>query len=411
MIDGPILENEAAWKRRFRLPPYGIQFASGKPDHVLVSSNESGMFELYAYDISSKKMRQATKRSSGTVYGTISPDGNHIYYVDDKEGNETGHVVRVPFDRNSPPLDMTPTLPEYTLVEPYVDGTSSHLGLTVPGPEGFDSYTLKISGEVVGEPRLIRRMKKTSSGPLYSQDGTICVVWSADRFGGLDFTTIAFQTETGKQLGELADESSRVEPVSFSPIAGDQRVLATSNVSGMMRPLIWDPVNGSRTDLDLPGVEGEVAGMGWSPDAKDVLLNQTYKATTNLWTYNLETRKTTRVPHAEGSISAAQFQTSNVILFAWQDSVHPTQLMSVDLRGRSTRILLAPKNVPSSRPWRSVSFKSSDDQVIQAWLATPEGPGRFQRSLTRMAVRPGPSSTHSILEVRSGWIMDSHSYP
>ncbi len=338
------------------------------------------MFELYAYDARTGKMRRATNRPSGTFYGIISPDGSHIYYVNDKEGNETGHIVRVPFEEiSNSPQDMTPTMPEYTLVQPYVDGTSSHLGLTVPGSEGFDSFIVKLSGNSVDGPRLIRRGKKASDGPMFSHDGSTSVIWSADRFGGLDFTLIAFDTKSGRQLSELADDSSRIEPSAFSPINGDQRILATSNVTGMMRPLVWDPTKDTRNDLNLPGLEGEVVGLGWSPNAKQALLSQTYKATTTLWTYDLESRKTTRVLHPEGYISAAQFQTNDVILFAWQDSVNPTQLMTIDMGERRPhpRSLLGPKNVPKSRPWRSISFQSSDGQLIQAWLATPEGLGPF----------------------------------
>ena len=374
----PLLNNDAPWKKRFRLPRISIQIASYNPRNALVISNESGKYELYAYDIHSDSLRQATHRPSGTVYGMISPDGRHIYYLDDKEGNETGHIVRVPFEGGAP-YDMTPTMPYYTLVSPSVDGRSSHMGITVPGPEGFDSYVVNIGGTEPQNPKRICRNKKASSGPLFSYDGEVSLVVSAERYGGLDFTMTSFDTESGATMHELADESSRVEPAEFSPLPGDQRVLAMSNRSGIMRPLIWDSRSGTRTDLDVDDIEGDLVGMGWSPNAKQVLLCQTNRATTRLWTYDLALSKASKVMHPEGTVITACFRSNDSVLLSWQDSVSPTQLLAVDLHDPSARprSCLSPKDVPKSRPWKSGSFKSSDGEEIQCWFATPDGHGPF----------------------------------
>lgn len=380
MLPEPILRDDAEWKRRFFLPRIHIQVARGNPNHALVTSNDSGIYELYAYDLSSNSLRRATNRPSGTIYGTISPDGRDLYYIDDKQGNETGHIVRIPFDGSGEkPQDMTPSLPEYALVQPSVDSNSSRLGLTVPGPEGFDSFVVNISGWSVGKPRIINRGRKMSFGPAFSQDGKVSVVASAERFGGQDFTLISFDTETGQRLSELADESSRIELAEFSPKRGDQRILAMSNRSKVMRPLVWDAVKGTRTDLDVSTLEGDVIALDWSPDATNVLLSQTSKGTTRLWLYDLRTSVLAKVIHPEGMVDSARFRTEGVILLAWQDSTNPNQLLELDIRGNSAhpRVMLAPKNVPKSRQFRSAYFRSSDGQEIQAWFATPEGIGPF----------------------------------
>lgn len=380
MLSEPILQNDAAWKKRFRIPRVDVQIARGNPDHVLVTSNESGTYELYAYDLPSDAFRQATHRPSGTLYGTISPDGGHIYYMDDKKGNETGHIVRVPFSGGQGDAqDMTPGIADYTLVDPFVDGTSSHMGLTIPGPDGFDSYVVDIAGEQLGKPRMINRSRKSSFGPVFSQDGKVSVVISSEKFGGLDYNLISFDTKSGARLQELADESSRVEPAEFSPTAGDQRVLGSSNRSGVMRPLIWDSVRGTRTDLDVGSLEGDIVGMGWSPDAKTVLLCQTNKATTRLWLYNLGASKLTTVMHPEGTVATACFGTDHTLLLAWQNSTSPTQLLAIDLRDPAAphRRYLVPKDVPKSRSWRSATARSSDGQEIQFWYATPSEQGPF----------------------------------
>ena len=379
MLAKPLLGDDAPWKKRFRLPRVTIQFARRSPGRALVASNQTGTYELYAYDLASDTLRQATRRPAGTIYGTISPDGSHIYYVDDKQGNESGHIVRVPFQGGAQPQDMTPELPEYTLVEPSIDGTSSHLGVTLPTQAGFDSYVVGIAGASPGKPKMINRSKKSSSGPVFSHDGSVSLVVSSERFGGLDYTMTSFDTSSGLRLHELADDSSRVEPAEFSPFAGDQRVLAMSNRTGVMRPLVWDATKGDRQDLDVGDLEGDVVGMAWSPDARRVLLCQTNRATTRLWLYELASSKVTRVSHPEGLVSDACFLGGDRLLLSWQDATHPPQLlaMPLDSPGSQPERHLEPKGVPKSLPWNSATFKSSDGQEVQCWYATPGGAGPF----------------------------------
>ncbi|HYC11648.1 MAG TPA: prolyl oligopeptidase family serine peptidase [Nitrososphaerales archaeon] len=361
------------------------------PEHVLVASNRSGISELYAYDLRTDSLRQATNRPSGTIYGMISPDGRHIYYLDDKKGNETGHLVRVPFEGGGSPKDMTPDLPEYSLVDPFVDGTGSHLGVTIPGPDGFDAYVIDTAGGSAERPRMINRSKKAAFGPVFSTSGETSVVASTERFGGQDFSLISIDTGSGRKLCELADESSRVEPSDFSPVAGDQRMLASSNGSGVMRPLLWDARRGVRTDLEVRGVEGDIEGMGWSPDAGRVLLCQTDRATTRLWVYDLNTASLSKVSHPEGAVGAACFLTDDSILMSWQDSVNPSQLLILDLKDSSAppSRRLAPGDLPKSHPWRTAHFRSSDGQEIQCWYATPDGKGPFA---TILETHGGPTA-------------------
>ena len=83
----PLLRDDADWKKRFRMPRIIIQLAHENPDHALVVSNQTGTYELYSYGLTSNVLRQVTKRPSGTIYGMISTDGRHVYYLDDKDGD------------------------------------------------------------------------------------------------------------------------------------------------------------------------------------------------------------------------------------------------------------------------------------------------------------------------------------
>jgi dipeptidyl aminopeptidase/acylaminoacyl peptidase len=54
------------------------------------------------------------------------------------------------------------------------------------------------------------------------------------------------------------------------------------------------------------------------------------------------------------------------------------QLIALDgERGALQRVVLPVRDVPPSRPWRSITFTSSDGQRIQGWLGLPDGEGPF----------------------------------
>lgn len=383
---------DAPWKKRYFVPRMLVEVARASPNRALVISNKSGIYELYAYDLLSNMLRQVTNRPSGTIFGNISPDGRNIYYLDDDQGNETGHFVRVPFEGNGKePQDLTPTLQPYSTLSCSIDDTSSHFGLTVPNPDGFDSFVVGLFGDSIQEPCKISRNSKIAEGPFFSHDGKVSILASTERYGALDFSLISYETENGQKLNEIFDESSRIDPGTFSPFSNDQRMLATSNKTGVQRPLIWDTVAGTRVDLEVQGLDGDIAAWGWSPDAKKVLLCQISRASQQLWLYELETAKLIKVNHPGGTVDSACFQSNEALLMRWQDSATPPQLISLSLIDGSPRIrvLLEPGPAPKSRRWRSVSFRSSDGQDIQGWVAVPDGAGPFP---TILETHGGPSA-------------------
>jgi Tol biopolymer transport system component len=70
-------------------------------------STQSSVCQLYAWDVPTGELRQLTDRPEGVLFGGLSPDGCYVYYLEDRQGNEIGHFVRVPFEgarhRISPP--------------------------------------------------------------------------------------------------------------------------------------------------------------------------------------------------------------------------------------------------------------------------------------------------------------------
>lgn len=387
---------EAAWKERFRVPVvrYTSLARRAKTRGVAVS-NRSGCFQLYAWDVPSARLTQLTDDPAGVGIGTISPDGRHVYHVEDRGGNEIGHWVRIPFEGGAAE-DLTPDLPPYSCWSQDFSQDNQLMGFVAADRHGFTLYLIDLAAPDLGAARrALYHTDKLIFGPELSYGGEIAVMATIERTGKPEFSLVAFRVADGTRLAELYDAGASIEPVAFGPLPHDSRLLARTNRSGFNRPLIWNPQTGERIDVELSDLDGDVAPVDWSPDGKRLLLCQINQAVQQLWLYNLERGTAQRLEEAPAGTygvfgeGAGYFGPEGEIFAPWQDSVHPAQVIALDpATGEQTRTVLPAGEAPASHRWRSVTFPSSNGATIQGWLAVPVGAG------------PGPFPT--VLETHGG---------
>lgn len=385
MITELQLDDKAPWKQRFRAPVVvWTQIAPANPARGLAVTNTSGKYQLYAWDVPSGALRQLTERPAGILSGALSGDGRYVYYLDDEQGNEIGHFVRIPFE-NGEAQDLTPDLPPYSSFSFASSGSGSHFGFMAADDDGFGIHSLEtMTNGDTGNPRELFRSRKIAFGPTYSYTGEVAVVATTDRATVQHYNLLAFDTATGEQIAELWDgEGISLDPVGFSPQPGDLRLAGTSNRSGLKRPFIWNPRTNERIDLDFPDLTGEVFVVDWSPDGKRLLLCQFNQAIQQLYLYDLTAQTLTKLDHPAGTFVffaglGTYFGPEGEIFAQWQDAAHPSQLIALDEQtGQKTRTVLAAGNVPPGHSWKSIIFPSSDGQMIQGWLGLPDGQGPF----------------------------------
>jgi dienelactone hydrolase len=379
------IDDNAPWKQRLRAPVIvWTQLARSQPSRGLAVSNKSGKYQLYAWDVPTGNLRQLTDRSAGVLLGAIASDGRHVYYLHDQQGSEIGHYVRIPF-AGGEPEDISPDLPPYSILSFGMSRAANRLGFTAATAEGFCIYTQRIgpSGEL-GTPHQLYHHQRLAFGPWFSPEGEIAVLATTEQTITQHYNLVAFDTSSGERLGELWDgPEASLEAVGFSPVPGDFRLLATTNCTGVKRPLIWRPRTGERVDLALTELQGEVVPLDWAPDSKRILLCQFNQAVQQLYTYDLATSTLTRLYHPGGTFGffaalGTYFASEDEIFAQWQDSTHPSQLITLDSRtGGKLRTALSEGEVPPSHPWKSITFLSSEGQMIQGWLGLPNGEGPF----------------------------------
>jgi dipeptidyl aminopeptidase/acylaminoacyl peptidase len=387
----PRLEADAPWKRRFRVPQSYTQIARANPARGLVSSNRSGVFQLYAWDVAGGALSQLTFVPTGKPWGVIAPDGRYVYYFQDEAGNELGHWVRIPFEGGEPE-DVTPELPPYASWNFSISHAVNRAGLTVADADGFHIHWMDlVSDGAVGARRELYSSRRMASGPSFSADGSLAVVETAERSDKPQFSLLAFDAASGERIGELWDgPDTSVNVVGFARHTGDARLLAVSDRTGVKRPLIWDARGGKRRDLAVSGLDGDVEAWDWAPDGEAVLLCHTAGAVQQLYRYELATDTLRRLDHPGGTFWGAYFATSDEIFAQWTSSTQPPQAIALDARsGAQTRVVMPADEAPPSRPWRSVTFPSADGTTIQGWLALPEGEGPFP---TILETHGGPTA-------------------
>jgi dipeptidyl aminopeptidase/acylaminoacyl peptidase len=377
------------WQARFRVRTVLWTVpASGNRNRALAASNRSGVLQLYGWDVPTNELTQLTDRPTGTTHGRISADGHWAHYLDDQAGDELGHWLRVPIGGGAEPVDLTPDMPRYNSSDLSTSSDGRLLAFTSVFNDLFTVHVMPDpAGGGSGAARAVFESPHYSWTVGFDSSGKLLGIMSSERTGKSRFSLIVVDIESGERVAELWDgPESSLSNVQFSPLAGDSRVVAASDVSGSMRPLIWDAPTGARTDLAPPvaGDESEMVPWDWSPDGGSILLARVANAVQELSIYEVATGGARPLDHPAGMYGfwgefGNWFTADGNIVAQWQDGTHaPTVVLLNGQTGRLERELLQPIPAPPpSQPLRSVTYSVDEGQPVQAWVAVPEGTGPF----------------------------------
>lgn len=378
MLKNLDLSDDAIWKKRYRTPMVmWSRIAKQNSKRGVVCTNRDGIYQLYAWDVETGELQQRSNQAVGVIFGNISADGNTIYYLQDEQGDELGHFVRVPFEGGEPE-DISPDLPRYAGFQVSESASGNCLGfIAAVRGEGFTAYVKNTSGQVI----FSKNFDASTNNLILSYDGSIVTINSNEHTGTTDYKIKAFDVASGELIGELWDgEGSSMgrESAGFFPIAGDERLIANTNKSGYSRPVIWHPRTGERRDIELPELDGEIFTQDCSHDGRYLLLRQLSQAQVSLYLYDLESDKLLEIEHESGTFSFGYFLPDGRIFVTMQDSQNPSRVVSFDTdTHKMNGTILEAGTTADSIKWRSVHYNSSDGTAIQAWVATPEGEGPF----------------------------------
>ncbi len=427
MVSPLQLEDSAPWRRRYRCKRLGsVSLAPSNLARGIVQANWFGPeIRSCAWDVPSGTLRPLTGEEDAISYAWLAPDGAHCYFLRDKRGSEVGHVARVPF-AGGPALDLTPDLPPYTLRGFDISRSGNLLAFDAvfDGRYWFYCITLSPDGSC-SPPRLIYTAAEETWACHLSHDGALLAVKSTHRAPhSRRYSTLVFETGSGEQIAELWDGIEfSVEPVQFSPLTGDERLLASTTSQGVLRPLLWHPRTKQRRDLRFADDDEAVLPHDWSPDGNRLLVETTCDGRTGLFVYDLPEDDLRPLNHPPGTFRgrsgpfhtgtpATLFGPEGAVWAHWNDASHPPRLLSLTQESPPDPVLPVP-DCPPGHPWREVSFPSADGVNVQAWLGLPSGTeishGPFP---TILHVHGGPSGavTNAFDPSSQAWLDHGFAY-
>ncbi|MFN2607203.1 MAG: prolyl oligopeptidase family serine peptidase [Acidimicrobiales bacterium] len=389
MADEPPLPR---WERRFRAPTVGFpDWARDAPERLALASNESGAWQVYAWDRATGGRRQVTDEPIGVAGGACTHDGEGVLWFSDLTGDEVGHWLVQPFGGG----DARPLAPGVD--DAWSAGLALGDGVVAVGTADDDGFAVHVS-DGRGPARLLHRHPEVVEVAGLSRDSSLLALAHAEHGDSMHLAVRVVDARTGQARAEQWDgEGLGLSVTGWSRVAGDSRLALTHEREGRDRPAVWDVATGRRQDLyvDLPG---DVSVADWWPDASALLLAHEHEGRHRLYRFELSTGALLAVAHPEGTVSGAGVRPDGDVWLRVADGATPARVLVAD----GTEVCApAGERAPGGRPYRSWWFPGptaggtgsggtggDGGARLHGFVAEPPGPGPHP---TLMLVHGGPT--------------------
>ena len=383
------------WRERFTAPEIGsVAWSAVAPARLAVVSSEGGLRSAWAYDLADGSRHRVSREDAGAEEAIALPDGSGVAWWLDPSGDERGRWMVSPFDGG----DARPLFPGIP------DAWAWGLSL-VPGRAAAafatDTDHVVVVADDDGDPRILSRHPHPvgvgrewpqGAGGL-SADGRLLCVRDAGPTDIAHPVLRVVEVATGATLGEILDRGRVAEPIAWSPLAGDGRLVVTRETGDRRRPWLWDPAAGTLVELplDLPG---DVASAWWYPDAAALLLHHEVRGVPSLHRLDLATGARAPVVAPGGTIEDAGVRPDGEVWYRYEDGATPpawrvarpaattapraattAHPLDVPAGPAPDPIRVGPPGAaaPPGRRWEPVDCRNPDGDQIRAWLLRPDG--------------------------------------
>jgi acetyl esterase/lipase len=365
---------ESRWRARFTAARVSLpSWADDAPDRNLYISNASGVFEVYAWDRATDTHRQVTDRPNGTHTYAVSPDGEHIWWFKDSDGDEFGSWVTEPFAGLPHGEEPAPAVPGS--VPGYPAGLGIGRTVVALGVSDDDGTTVFVAQDGA-EARIVYQNQHDGGVAALSRDDTRIAIEHSEH-GDNRHPALRVLDLDGTPVAEKWDgEGKGLDAVGFSPVAGDQRLLVKHERRGREELLIWDVEADTETELtiDLPG---ELAA-DWYPHGEALVVIHTHEARTTIHRFDLATNELTKLDTPPGTIGAVEVRPDATVEYSWSNAAQPGVVRALFSDG-TERVLLEPPGhkAPPSVELLDVFVPSEGGEVHALYArpaAAPDGP-------------------------------------
>ncbi len=371
-------EVTARWQARFRAPRVSLpDWALHAAHRCLYASDVSGVVEQYAWDRTTDVHRQATDRPNGTLIGTLSPDGEQIWWFADTDGDEFGVWMVQPFAGGEDRVAVPEVGPAYPA------GLEIGASVVAVGRATDDGSELWLA-PAGGTPRVVYRHEDPASVDALTLDDELLVI-SHSEHGDPRYPALrVLRTSDDSVVAEKWDGEGRgLHALEFAPLPGDRRLLVGHERRGREELLVWDVADGTETEivLDLPG---DVTA-GWYPDGSALLVGHDHAARSEVYRYDLASGALERLDTPTGVVRGATARPDGSVELAWSSSERPPVIRRAD----GPVVLAAPGEEPPAAYPVEDRWVPGPGGDVHALVVRPAGEPPFA---TAFLVHGGPES-------------------
>lgn len=359
-------DTERRWRARFTAARVSLPDWADDAEHRTVYlSNASGVWEVYAWDRATDTHRKVTERPNGTMGAAIEPDGEHIWWFADTDGDEFGDWMREPFTDGEAKAALPGTHSGYPA------GLALGRRVVSVGASTDDGTTIWVRREPGGVAEVVYSSEFDGGVAALSEDETLLAIGHSEHGDNRHPSLKVLRVADGAVLAEKHDGPGKgLDAIAFAPIAGDTRLLVGHERHGREELLLWDVATGEETELpiDLPG---DIGG-DWYPDGSALLVSHTHSGRDTLHRLDPATMELSTLDTRPGTVGSAHARYDGSIEYSWSDSATPPLVRS--LAGGSDTPLLTPPGPrsPGSTPVTDVHVEGVSGP-IHALVSRPDG--------------------------------------
>jgi dienelactone hydrolase len=363
------------WVHWLTLPRTSVpRFSSLQPARCIFRVQRLRGSVWYAWDLSGAAPWPVPALRGLGPSVTISPDGTQIWWSDELFGDQAARWRCTPFTGGDS-VDAFPGTPP---------GASE--GLAV-GLHGTAAAGLALPGQgsliVIRPPGEAARPLYRTDAPAHvcgmSADESLICLMHAEH-GDPRHPALHVLRADGSVAGSLWDgpglglETDPTLPC-FSPVPGDQRIVARHERRGQVQLLLWCPVANEvhEVPVDLPG---DLSG-GFTADGSGLLITQCHRGRTSLHVYDLASGAVRAIETRPGVVGEVVAVPGATAWYSWSSPMSPPVVIdetgALALPGQAAGDGAAGRVTVAGAAPLIVEARVDGDQRVPALLTVPDG--------------------------------------
>jgi acetyl esterase/lipase len=367
------------WEQRFRATRVSLpEWARDAPGRCLYVSNPTGTFELYAWDRTTGATCQVTARPHGTSEGALSPDGESVWWFDDTDGDEFGVWRCQPFG-GGPDVEAAPGAPPAYPAGLEIGRTCSVVGCSTD--DGSSVFVVR-PGRA---PSVLYASEHDADVAGLSEDERFVVLEHSEHGDSRHRALRVLTLDAAPVWDRWDGEGLGLHAVGFSPVRGDNRLLAMHERAGRPLPFVVDPTTGHEQAPDVSDLPGDLSA-DWYPDGSALLVRSEARGRSALHRVTLD-GEITALPTPAGTIGDATARPDGSVEYSWSSAAEPTVV-----RSTTGAVVLEPAG---ARPPGSVpiidAFVDGPGGPVHALVAVPSGTAPPSGWPTVFVIHGGPT--------------------